>query len=82
MYKFLTVKDGHEDGVDLMVPISPGMEVELDKTLEHLTKTKQPIEITFGQMTNEEFRENQIQSVMYGECCDREEAIKIVDNTK
>ena len=82
MNKFLTIKNGLEDGVDLMVDIKPGMEKELNDTLSHLKSNKQPIEITYGEINDIEYRDNQIKSVMFGECCTFDEAVCIVDENK
>lgn len=78
MITYLTIKDGHEEGVNSLIPIERGMEEELTNTIDHLLNTGQDVDITCGQMTDNDYRENSIKSVMYGECCDREQAIKIV----
>ena len=79
MKKFLTIKDGHEDSVNLLITIEQGMEKELENTMDHLTENGQTVEISYGTMTDEEYRENGIKSIMYGDGCDREEAIKVLD---
>ena len=79
MIRFLTIKNGHEELVDTLIPIKWGMSEELISTIEHLEDSGEPVVITYGKMTDEEYRENQIKSVMYGECCTEEEAIEIVD---
>jgi len=78
MIRFLKIKNGHEETVNLMIPIKEGMHKELLSTLEHLDSIGQKVGITCGKMSNEEYKENNIKSLMYGECCTREEAIEIL----
>jgi len=83
MIRFLTIKDGHEDGVNALIPIQEGMEKELETTIEHMEDGRldgEEIKITCGSMTDEEYRENSIKSIMYGDGCTREEAIEILDD--
>jgi hypothetical protein len=73
--KLLRIKNGYEDQWDAIIPIRKGMEVDLLATLEDMKE----IEIEYEEMPFEKHREIEIKSIMYAECCEREEAIKILD---
>ena len=79
MKRFLTIKDGCEEGVNLMIPFEESMGGELLGVISDMEKEELPIEISYGEMSDEEYRENNIKSLMYGDDCTREEAIEIVD---
>ena len=79
MKKYLVVKDGIEEGINQLVLIERGMEIELQNTIDHLVDCKADISITYGAMTDELYAENEIEGVMYTECCNRQEAIEIIN---
>ena len=78
--KFLTVKDGREEGVNQMVEIEEGMEKSLQNCIDHLIDCGEEIEISYGTMTEDEYRESGIQSIMYSDGCTRELAIEILED--
>lgn len=80
MTRYLTIENAHEGITNLMIKIQPGMEKELFTTLEDMEHSEQNVVIRAGKMTEAEEREVDIKSVMYGDGCDREEAVAILDN--